>query len=336
MKPAGPRISVIIPTYQNAAELPRAVRSALAQDLAAIEVIIIDNASTDDTPQVCADLAQQDARVRVLRLDVNAGPAGARNAGAKIAREEFLAFLDADDEWLPGKLAEQVAVLDAQPALALAFCDGVLLDEQSGEETPISVINKVFQKRVTFTPLDAERRVYRLDGDLRAEIYRGNFINLSTVVLRRADFEQQGGFDPACYGMEDLDLWLRLAARGPFAYWYAPKVICHWRPASMSRMTEPRIRKLIGYYLRCLHDPAFADVIDTTRQNLYFCYKQLIILFAYQWRPLRALHAFRESLRVCFSPGLLVYALLSILGPLPILFKLYVINRLFRKQTTPA
>ncbi len=331
MNAIAPRVSVIIPTYQNAKELPRAVQSALAQDLAEIEVIVIDNASTDETPRVCAQLAQQDKRVRPLRLEVNAGPAGARNAGAKAARGEYLAFLDADDEWLPDRLSAQLAVLDAYPQVALAFCDGMLLDEQSGKQTPISVINKVFQKRVSFTPLDETRRLYRLDGDLRAEIYRGNFINLSTVVLRRADFERLAGFDPACYGMEDLDLWLRLAARGPFAYHYQPGVICHWRPGSMSRMTEPRIRKLIGYYLRCLQDPAFSDLLATTRHNLHFCYKQLIILFAYQWRPLRAMRAFAESLRVRFSPSLLAYALLSFLGPLPVLFKLNVINPLLGK-----
>src|SRR3954452_7696310 len=104
-----PLVTVIIPAYNAAATVARAVDSVLAQTYRPIEVIVVDDCSKDATSEIVA--AYRDERIRLLHLPHNQGVSGALNEGLSIARGEYIAFLDADDEWLPTKLAKQVPVL---------------------------------------------------------------------------------------------------------------------------------------------------------------------------------------------------------------------------------
>jgi len=110
-------VSVVIPCFRGAATLGRAVASVLGQTQPAAEIIVVDDASDDDTPRVIAQLPRS---VRRLRLDANRGPATARNTGWNAATKEYVAFLDADDAWHPRKLELQTAWMDAHPAAALS------------------------------------------------------------------------------------------------------------------------------------------------------------------------------------------------------------------------
>jgi glycosyltransferase involved in cell wall biosynthesis len=104
-------VSVVLPTYNRAETLPRAVSSVLAQSYPALELIIVDDGSTDRTPDLLASM--DDGRVRYLRLDGRSGPATARNAGIAAAAGDLVAFQDSDDEWLPTKLSAQVSMIEA-------------------------------------------------------------------------------------------------------------------------------------------------------------------------------------------------------------------------------
>ena len=115
-----PRVSVIIPCYNHGRFVTDAVESVLRQTLADLEVIIIDDGSTDDSAAVIGGVRND--RVRVLRTE-NRGVSAARNAGLDLAQGEFIAFLDADDAWEPAKLERQVALMDAEPEVALVFTD---------------------------------------------------------------------------------------------------------------------------------------------------------------------------------------------------------------------
>jgi glycosyltransferase involved in cell wall biosynthesis len=117
-----PYVSVIIPTYNRAATIERAVRSVLAQTFADFELLVVDDGSTDDTGALVEGLG--DPRVRLMRLPVNSGPAVARNAGINAARGTLIAFLDSDDIWLPHKLERQVAAMNRAGPSALASCTG--------------------------------------------------------------------------------------------------------------------------------------------------------------------------------------------------------------------
>ena len=110
-----PRISVVIATYNRAGTLPRAVASVLAQDDADFELIIIDDASTDDTTAYLTSLT--DPRIVARRAQSNLGPSGARNFGLELARAPLVAFLDSDDAYLPHRLSVPLAVLTADPSL---------------------------------------------------------------------------------------------------------------------------------------------------------------------------------------------------------------------------
>ena len=119
----GPLVSVIIPSHNRAVLLPRAVESVLAQTYSNLEVIIVDDASSDSTPAVMADLVKRDPRVRYFRHETNRYASAARNTGIASARGELIAFLDDDDEWLPEKLAKQVPVmLSASPEVGMVYC----------------------------------------------------------------------------------------------------------------------------------------------------------------------------------------------------------------------
>jgi len=184
-----PVASVIIPTFNRRALVAEAIESVLAQREADFELIVVDDGSTDGTEAALAPLRD---RFRLLR-QANRGVSAARNAGARIARGQWLAFLDSDDLWLPDKLGTQMAFLRAHAEVRIC---------QTGE---IWIRNGV---RVN--PCNHHRKP---DGDVFLPSLHRCLVSPSAVVLRRDLFEAAGGFDESLPACEDYDLWLRLAWR---------------------------------------------------------------------------------------------------------------------------
>ncbi len=192
-----PKVSVIIVTYNRAALLPTAITSVLQQTFQDFEIIVVDDASQDETPAVVADF--QDHRIRYIRHEQNTGEAGARNTGVTNATGEYIAFLDDDDEWLPDKLALQVDVLENSPARV-----GVVY-------TGRSTIDGATKKVVSI-------RIPTQGGDLLPELRKGNPITNSSVLLRKECFSKVGLFDEQIvYGL-DYDMWIRIAGAYHFEY----------------------------------------------------------------------------------------------------------------------
>lgn len=206
------RVSVVIPTYQAARFVGDAIESVLSQTLPPDEVIVVDDGSTDSTQDV---LAAFGPRLRVIRQP-NSGVAAARNRGAADATSDHLAFLDADDTWLPGKLARQVERLVTRPEIVASFTETLFVDERDGTERHVR---------------------YRNDGDMvRTLLLEGCVIgNNSSVLVRRSVFDDVGGYDVATSQSADWDLWLRLAERGPFDLVREPLVRYRVHGSSMSR-----------------------------------------------------------------------------------------------------
>lgn len=196
-----PLVSVIIPTYNRRELVREAVASALAQREVDAEVIVIDDGSTDGT---AAALETFGRRIR-RRQQRARGVSAARNAGARLATGEWLAFLDSDDLWHPAKLRRQLAFHARAPALRAS---------QTGELW--------IRNGVRVNPC---RHHQKPDGDIFAASVARCVVSPSAVMLRRDLFESLGGFDEGLPVCEDYDLWLRLGARVPVGLLDEPLVV---------------------------------------------------------------------------------------------------------------
>lgn len=203
-------VSVVIAAYDAERTLGPALESVLAQLPQPAEVIVVDDGSRDATASLAASFPQ----VRLIRQD-NQGPSAARNTGIREASQPWVAFLDADDIWLPGKLARQLAALERHPAAVLLAGDWV-------RAAPVAV-----QGRAPAPELETLLG-YR-------DVLLLNRFQTSTVLVRAEVLDTCGGFDPALDGAEDWDLWLRCARRGTVVKLDVPLVVYRDEPAGYSK-----------------------------------------------------------------------------------------------------
>jgi glycosyltransferase involved in cell wall biosynthesis len=196
------RVSVVIPCYNAERFVGEAIESALSQSPPPAEVIVADDGSDDGSVRVSMSFGE---RVRVLSC-AHAGVAAARNAGLLAAREDLVAWLDADDVWEAGKLADQIPRFD-NPVVGLVY--GQIRRFGSGGMGPPWPLNPP-------------------QGDIFERLYLQRcFIPCSTVVVRRQALVDAGGFDGAVAPAEDVDAWLRVAAR--WSVVAVPRVLCRYR-----------------------------------------------------------------------------------------------------------
>lgn len=214
-------ISVIIPAYNAESFIAETLNSVLTQSYRDLEVIVIDDGSTDRTAEIVEKIARRDERVRLV-FQQNAGVAAARNAGIKMARGEWFAFLDADDIWYPHKLEKQLQRFQQlDETIGLVYCWSVLIQETS-----------------EFT---GGYIAFDFNGDVGHALTYLNFIgNASAPLIRRSVIEDVGGFDIAlkeqqAQGCEDWELYLRIAERYKFDV--VPEFLVSYRQqsAAMSR-----------------------------------------------------------------------------------------------------
>jgi glycosyltransferase involved in cell wall biosynthesis len=211
-------ISVVIPAHRAAVTLGRAVTSALAQVEVEVEVIVVDDASGDDSTRRVLEAFQ--GHVRLVELDTNVGAAGARNAGIRLAQGEFIAFLDADDEWLPDKLASQLSYFTEDSSVVLVVTDAQILLSNGRSYTHFSV-HPPHEGALAWKGLLAD-----------------NFIITSGAMVRASALEVTGLFDSALLVGEDLDLWIKLALVGEVRAVRAPLTRYHQQVGSLMMRTR--------------------------------------------------------------------------------------------------
>ncbi len=205
-------VSVVIPAYNRAHTIGRAIESALAQTRRPAEVIVVDDRSTDDTREVLADWQRRQPLVRPVFRATNGGPAGARNAGVTAARGDVIAFLDSDDVWLPEHLERCCGLLDADPTLDLAFAD-VRRVTNSGVVLHPSFLSG--HKRIDryLAPHPAGSDWFRFRVPEAEVLYADYVVPVQTTVIRTA-VARAFPFDERLRGPEDYQLALRLARAG--------------------------------------------------------------------------------------------------------------------------
>ena len=196
-----PQLSVVVPAHNRAWCLAEALDSVLAQDVAGVELIVVDDGSTDGTPQLLAGYGDA---LRVLRQE-NRGVSAARNAGIAAAQGELLAFLDSDDVWLPGKLQAQIDFFAAHPEALI--CQTEELWVKNGRR------------------VNPGRRHRKRGGMIFEPSLELCLVSPSAVMLRRGLFDRVGLFDERLPACEDYDLWLRVSLCHPIHLIATPLIV---------------------------------------------------------------------------------------------------------------
>ena len=193
----GELVSVVIPTYNYARFVGRAVDSVLAQTYSPLECVVVDDGSADDTPQV---LSRYGDRIHAIRQE-NRGLSAARNTGIGAARGEYVALLDSDDYFRPDKIAKQVALIGSQPGLGAVGCDVQHVDADGSD---------LRYRRFPDPPSD-------LGEQLRAIATRRAWVggSGSGALVPKRVFDEVGPFDETLRAAEDWDMWMRIGAAYP-------------------------------------------------------------------------------------------------------------------------
>ena len=190
------KVSVIIPSYNSGKFLDEAVQSVVSQTYQNLEIIVVNDGSDDCTEEVAQKWQVADRRIKYIKHSRNQGLSAARNTGIKNAIGEYIAFLDADDVWLPKKIEIQIEKIK-ETNTDLAFSDWYVWDPQKDIKT------KVFGS----SPIKGKK-------DLLKFLIKKNFGNPSTAILRKAGLNRIGLFDESLPSSEDYDLWLRFILSG--------------------------------------------------------------------------------------------------------------------------
>lgn len=279
-------VSVLVPTFNRARYLAEAVNSALNQTYQDVEVMIVDDGSTDDTRQVVEGL--QDERVRYVYQE-NRGVSAALNTAWRTARGEYLAMLGSDDVWLPDLLEDLVPSLEGDPRLGLAYARAQGMDPQ---RKPLSQVLGVAPK---------------FPGEPLKSLLYGDCVCAIAAVFRRASLQVVGGFNEALAGNEDWDMWIRLAERHGIEF--HDKVMARYRMHSQSltggrsstyiRIIQERVRLIENYYARAVVPDEALAVKSLARRNVYMDAMIRYISIG-QWR--NAFPMFIRTIRVAPNP----------------------------------
>ena len=202
---AAPEVSVVIPTYNRSAFLSQAMHSVLTQTFTGLELVVADNASTDDTAAIVASFA--DPRIRYIHHDHNRGMVPNWNAGMSQSCGRYVALLEDDNWWDPEFLARTVAVLADRPEVGFVYTAAFLTDAGGTSRR----LHRRWDRDETHTGLEELR-----------DLVRGNKILLSTVLMRHACYDAVGSFDESIQYAADWEMWMRLALHFRSAYISTP------------------------------------------------------------------------------------------------------------------
>jgi glycosyltransferase involved in cell wall biosynthesis len=221
-----PLVSAIIPTYNCAGYVGAAIRSVLDQGYAPMEVVVVDDGSTDGTVDVLRGFGE---RIRLI-VQPNRGPAAARNAAVRAARGEYLAFLDGDDLWLPGQPRVLVEHLLAHPHIKVGYAEWLVWNaDPDGHHPPLSLPS-----------LEADPAVDAMQsGWIYSRLLLDALIPMITAVIHRSVHDAVGGFDESLRSGSDYDFWLRVSRKFEVVKLRRPVAVYRQNPASVTHVVRP-------------------------------------------------------------------------------------------------
>jgi glycosyltransferase involved in cell wall biosynthesis len=304
-----PRASVVIPTFNRGRVVADAIDSALAQTHRELEVIVVDDGSTDDTAERVARV--RDDRVRYVRRQ-HAGVAAARNAGIAAATGDLVAFLDSDDVWKPDKLKVEIAALERHPAAGGVFSD---LEKQDGS----TVVPSFMRRTQVFSRMLAQRgypaELFLSPRELYLCLLQEVPIKTPALTVRRVALEEVGGFDERWTSSEDWEFLLRLVRSYPLLYVDRPLAVIRISPDSLRRadqeLGDRRMIRLLAHERRRAADhdarrAAAAGIVERAK-HLGWYYRD-------QGRRAAAVRTYVDAFSLVWDAELLLRAL-AIWGP---------------------
>jgi glycosyltransferase involved in cell wall biosynthesis len=234
-----PLVSIIIPTYNCAPYIHEAIESVLAQTYKNNEIIVVDDGSTDNTQEIIRPFLK---KILYIKQE-NSGPSAARNVGIKKSKGDYIAFLDADDHYLPPRIELMVNMLQEDKDLGFASADVNFFEDQT-------VILKCLMKK--------EKKV--ATGWIYDKLIIDNYVSTLTVTIKRHCFNKSGYFDPSFNHGEDYDLWLRLAKNFKYEFLEEPLAEHRIREGSLSTDYELFLKERIQILQK--HFKLFPDFFD--------------------------------------------------------------------------
>lgn len=221
-----PLVSIVVPSYNHARYIAKAVNSVLAQTFGDFELLISDDASTDNSWEVISSFS--DHRIRTFRQEQNLGPVGNLVFLIKEARGKYIALLNSDDAWYPEKLGKQVAVMEAQPQLGACFTWADLVDAQGREISgPEAIWNDVF------------RQPNRTQGEwLRHFFVKGNCLCHPSILVRKEIYDTLGFYNPGLKQLPDFEMWIRLVKHYPI-HIIQENLVAHLRDGNNTSAVSP-------------------------------------------------------------------------------------------------
>jgi len=209
-----PTVSVIMPTYNRARLISRAIKSVLNQTYQDFEIIVVDDGSKDNTADMVKSFDNK--KIRYIKLGKNKGAAAARNIGINAAKGEFIAFQDSDDEWHHEKLKMQMNEFETTSSKIGVIYTGIW---------------RIKSDKKNYVP---SNQSLKKEGNIHETILRGNFVALSAAIVKRKCFSEVGLFDEMLPCLQDWELWIRISNRYDFKYLKEPLVNAYYVSDSIS------------------------------------------------------------------------------------------------------
>jgi glycosyltransferase involved in cell wall biosynthesis len=257
-----PLVTVVIPTYNCAQYIGETLESVLNQDYPRLEVVVVDDGSTDNTQDVVR--AFDPKRVTYLHQANSGGPAKPRNRAIQEARGRYIALIDSDDIMLPGKIKRAVAMLSHEPQLGLVFTDFVKIDEVHGQYPGAFLDTYEYFRKLPKKQVAESQYVIRADSAYDGLISE-NYIGLSSVVMPKEVFSRIGIFDESLSGPEDFDMWLRITSAYDIGF---IDMIGHRYRVRPESITSRGSGKLIPHKIRLLQKQLGRSLPDATRKKV--------------------------------------------------------------------
>ncbi|MBD3368622.1 MAG: glycosyltransferase [Candidatus Eisenbacteria bacterium] len=256
-----PVVSAVVPSYNGEAYLRECLRSIRSQTLDGLEIIVVDDGSSDSSRSIILDEAADDERIRFVEHDRNRGIAAARNTGISESRGEFVGFLDQDDVWLPSKLETQVSTLEeAGRGVEAVFSDVLMVDERG------RTLGRCHHE---YIPQDVNRM--SREQRLRA-CFLHNFIPVIGLLVRRSCFDRIGLFDESIRGgMDDFELCLRLVGGADIMYIDRPLAAHRVHGGNYSQKTDRLLSDLPDVIGKAVEEfPALGPLVPRKRALLHY------------------------------------------------------------------